>query len=85
MITELLLTPVFWVLGAIVFLFPDLSFLDFFDSYSFQPFIDIISPAFAIYPYWLFVLVISNVIFWIGIQFTWAVIEWLYKKIPGVN
>ena len=85
MILEFILTPIFWVLGFLVSLLPDLSFISFFDGFDFQPFLDLISPVFVIYPASLFILVISNVIFWTTVQFGWAVVEWFYKKIPGVN
>ncbi len=29
--------------------------------------------------------VVGNVIFWSTIQISWAVIEWLYHKIPGIT
>lgn len=32
-----------------------------------------------------FVAVINSVVFWIVVDFTWSVIEWCYKKIPGVD
>lgn len=28
---------------------------------------------------------IGSIVFWAGVQISWAVVEWLYKKIPGVN
>lgn len=31
------------------------------------------------------VLVIANIVMWLTIQMTWAIIEWVYKKIPGVQ
>lgn len=29
--------------------------------------------------------VVGNIIFWSTIQIGWAIVEWLYKKIPGVS
>lgn len=32
-----------------------------------------------------FVAIIGTWITWTGIHITWAIIEWIYKKIPGVS
>lgn len=32
-----------------------------------------------------FAIVISNVLLWSGIHFVLAIIEWAYKKVPGVD
>ena len=32
-----------------------------------------------------FTLVISNIVFWSTAHLVWAIIEWIYIKIPGVN
>lgn len=29
--------------------------------------------------------ILSNIVFWLVVQMTWAIIEWLYKKIPGIK
>lgn len=28
---------------------------------------------------------IGSIVFWAGVQISWAIIEWCYKKIPGVS
>lgn len=30
-------------------------------------------------------VIMANVGFWLTVQFGWSVIEWVYKKIPGVD
>lgn len=32
-----------------------------------------------------FIAIITNVLAWCAIDISWAVIEWIYKKIPGVD
>lgn len=32
-----------------------------------------------------FSLIIANVLFWINVEITWIIIEWFYRKIPGVD
>lgn len=39
----------------------------------------------AFFPLSLWIAFIGNVVFWKGVSLTWAVIEWIYKKIPGVD
>ncbi len=45
----------------------------------------LIKTGLGIFPKDVWIIVISNGLFWLSIQFTWAIIEWLYKKIPGVD
>lgn len=39
----------------------------------------------SFFPSGVFAILISNVAFWLGVQMTWAIIEWLYKKVPGLD
>lgn len=32
-----------------------------------------------------FLAFLGNITFWLTIQMLWVVIEWVYKKFPGVN
>lgn len=45
----------------------------------------LIADAMMFFPVDVWVVVLANVGFWLLIQFGWAIIEWVYKKIPGVN
>ena len=45
----------------------------------------LIADAMMFFPVDVWVAVLANVGFWLTIQFTWATIEWVYKKIPGVS
>lgn len=48
-------------------------------------FMDLVANAMMFFPIDVWVIVIANVVLWISIQFAWAVFEWVYKKIPGIN
>jgi hypothetical protein len=48
-------------------------------------FIASLAYGFVLFPLHLFAFFIGNVVFWLGFHVIWAVIEWVYKKIPGVN
>ena len=39
----------------------------------------------SFFPFDIWSILISNILFWIGVHFVWAVIEWIYVKIPGVS
>ena len=45
----------------------------------------LIADAMMFFPVDVWVAVLANVGFWLTLQFTWAIIEWVYKKIPGVS
>ena len=85
MITEYLLTLIFRLFNLIINLLPDLSYIDPLSGFDISGFINILAYGFFIFPYQLFMIFIGNMIFWLGVQMVWAVIEWIYKKIPGVN
>ena len=85
MIIEYLLTPIFWLLDGILTLLPDFSYLDSLYDYDVSGFIYLLAYGFFIFPFSLFMTFIGNILFWLALQMGWAIIEWVYKKIPGVN
>ena len=50
--------------------------------WSFQSLLQV---GLKVFPPDVWVAVIGNIVFWMGIHLIWAVIEWIYKKIPGVS
>lgn len=46
---------------------------------------DIIGKGFVFFPSWLWGVCIANIVAWKGLHFAWAIIEWVYKKVPGVD
>jgi hypothetical protein len=85
MITDKLLEFVLWLQRGLVGVFPDLSFVDFYPDYDISGLITSLSYAFIFFPFSLFKFFLQNVIFWLGVQAAWAIIEWMYRKIPGVD
>lgn len=47
--------------------------------------LSLISKALIFFPADVWVVVIGNILFWTSLHFVWAIIEWVYKKIPGIN
>lgn len=47
--------------------------------------ISLLGKAMMFFPVDVWAVVILNITFWLSIQFAWAIIEWIYKKIPGIN
>jgi hypothetical protein len=85
MIIELLLTPLFWLLGLILDLLPDMSGIDPLSGFDISGFIDILAYGFFLFPFPLFMIFVGNKLFWLSAQMIWAIIEWVYRKFPGVN
>ena len=85
MLIEMILNAVFGVINSVTGWFPDLSFIDPLYGQDFTPLMTVMSVAFFIFPNWLFRAFVVSFVTWKGIQISWAMIEWVYKKIPGVN
>lgn len=45
----------------------------------------IVKYALWFFPMELWIVIIGNITFWITASFSWSLIEWAYKKIPGVS
>jgi len=54
----------------------------FYDMTTLFRFLD---KAFVIFPVDLFFTCIASITFWLSLQFVWAVVEWVYNKVPGIN
>ena len=54
-------------------------------SSGFNAILDIIGYGCAFIGTSFFLGVIGNITFWMTTQLGWSIIEWCYKKIPGVN
>ena len=56
-----------------------------FINHGFDVVVDLIGYGVYFMGYSTFNLVISTIAFWLTLDMAWACIEWLYKKIPGVD
>ncbi len=82
MITAALLNVIFAAIYGICYLMPDAAYS--LPNWSVSA-MKLISTGLKIFPTDVWVAVVANALFWIMLHFTWAVIEWVYKKIPGVD
>lgn len=82
MIIELILFPFFKLISFVISLIPGVGSVNGVVSQSFYEFMKI---GLYFFGSTSFCLVIASVVSWSVIHFGWAVIEWIYKKIPGVD
>jgi hypothetical protein len=83
-IAGIVVLVVYFMLLILAFL-PNLSAIDPFIDHDLSGLKYFINLGFFLFPSWLFNLIVGNVIFWKTVQMTWAIVEWIYKKFPGVN
>lgn len=81
MIIKLLLTPIFFLIESTINLIPAGASIPSWLTYT----INILKYPMSIFPADVWIILISNVSFWYVAQMTWAIAEWIYKKIPGVD
>lgn len=82
MIIELSFAPLFLFFRFLISLIPSLSVANGSIGEGFYHFVGI---GLYFVGTGNFLLIIGSVIFWTTLQLSWAVIEWIYKKIPGVS
>lgn len=81
MIVEMVLNPIFSIISGLVSLIPEPATMPNWLSYT----INLLKVPLSIFPADVWVAVVGSVVSWFGIQLGWATIEWIYKKIPGVD
>lgn len=81
MIVQAFFDAQFFFVNFLISLLPDISFDVLNPSNTFN----ILKYALYWFPLDLWILILTNIVFWITVQFSWAIIEWIYKKIPGIN
>lgn len=82
MIIELLLSPIFLLVDGFISLIPSVGFT--LPSW-FMSFVSVVKTGLSFFPPGVFMIIIGNIAFWLIAHMTWAIIEWLYKKVPGVS
>lgn len=83
MILELILGAIISLLTGMIGLVPDIVMAG--DDFDISGIISLISKVFIIFPADLFAVCILHITFWMVAHMTWAIFEWVYKKIPGVS
>lgn len=81
MIIEAIFKPMFLLIKGLISL---LSFAGTFPSWAVD-FLKLMSTALEYFPGDVLVVILCNVWLWISAFLAWAVIEWVYKKVPGVD
>lgn len=81
MLIQLMMAPLWALVYLLINLFP---VIESFPT-SFGAVTNIIGYGCAIVGTDFFLAILGNVIFWLTVQLTWAIVEWIYKKVPGVN
>lgn len=51
----------------------------------YNSFYSLIRIGLAVFPIDVWMIVIGNLVFWMGVHLASAVIHWIYNKIPGIN
>lgn len=82
MILELCFKPFFILIKFLITLVPSFVGSGVSSLVSFSVYL---SPILSLLPNGFFSSFISSVTFYMTAQFGWVVIEWVYKKIPGVD
>jgi hypothetical protein len=85
MLFEILMMPFWLLLNFIIDMIPSLSYSFNMNPEAFRLFLKNLSYGLYFFDSTLFALIIGNIVFWLTVQFTWAIIEWIYIKLPGVN
>lgn len=81
MIIKVLMAPFWLLIDLLISLLPSTVV----QSLSMSSVFDILAKGVSVIGLSNFALFLGSAIFWYTVQLTWAVIEWLYKKIPGIN
>lgn len=81
MIIELLFSPIFSLIEVIINLLPNNIVIPNFISDT----LELLKIPLSLFPLDLWIVIIANVGLWYSAQLIWSVIEWVYKKVPGVN
>ena len=81
MIIELICSPFFILVDSIIFLIPILTYI----PTSIVDTISLLLKAIQFFPYDVWFIVISNIVFWITVHFIFALIKFVLGFIPFVN
>ena len=82
MILEAIINMVMGLIGGLIGLLPAMPDIS---ALNISGLSHILSKVFIVFPFPLFCFIVGNIVFWIALDIIWAIIEWVYKKIPGVD
>lgn len=81
MIIELFLIPIFALLDKVIGFLPNGYDLPDWGVHA----VNLISKGLIFFPNDVWIVTMSNISFWLIAQMAWAALEWVYKKLPGVD
>lgn len=81
MLLKMILDPIFSLIGSLFQYFPAIPKFTY-SLAGLRPIFEIIN---AILPSGFFIKFIGTVLFFKNFSLIWAIVEWCYKKIPGVS
>ena len=85
MLIEMILSPIWVIINGLISLLGG-----FFGEFSwsvgnFDVLLDLLGYGVYFFGATTFCMVVSNIAFWLTVDMVWAIVEWIYKKIPGVS
>lgn len=81
MLISMIMAPFWLLIDLIISLLPVSETV----AISIESLTKYISYALYMFGSEFFLTVIGMIVFWLSAQFIWAIIEWIYIKIPGVS
>ena len=81
MITDAILTLFFAFGRGLITLFPGFYTIPSWADAC----LDLLNIGLFFFPVDLWAAVLACILFWLGAFLLWAVVEWVYKKVPGVS
>lgn len=73
--------PLWFLIDFLIGLIPNISIF----SSGFNAVLDIIGYGCSFIGAGFFLSVLGNIVFWLTAHLSWSVVEWCYRKIPGVS
>ena len=83
MIVEGIFNAIFLVIDLIVTMIPSLTGLNIASGLGGLG--TLLAYGLFFFPIDLWVALLTNIALWLGFQGAWSIVEWVYKKIPGVD
>ena len=85
MLIQMILTPIWSIINGLISLLGG-----FFGEFTwsvgnFDVLLDLLGYGVYFFGTTTFCMVVSNIAFWLTVDMVWAIVEWIYKKIPGVS
>lgn len=81
MILEMIFAPIKFLILIILNVIPELPKLPEWVV----DFVDLFQTGISLLPGGVVSIVFINIVFWLSVHLAWSVVEWVYKKIPGVS